>query len=199
MVRSKPVSIDKPSLTLPQQAMAPITPLEPGMDMFERGKAHSFFSPALAVRSSLGRPLSHISVAYTDIEDDEDDNSSEFEEYSASSVRLILPLMAPRLTRLRATTGGVRQPYPPSKRCEHQVTSCDHSMPIGTCQSRSKAPKAHICSAPHSAPMTSHMTMHSKCRLCYPRTPRPDFRPRSENPPPKLWFPRESTITSRWR
>jgi hypothetical protein len=63
------------------QAMTPITPLEPGVEMFERGKAQSFFSSALTVRSSLERPLSHISVAYTDIEDD----SSEFEEFSGSS------------------------------------------------------------------------------------------------------------------
>lgn len=62
--------------------MTPITPLEPGVEMFERGKAQSFFSSALTVRSSLERPLSHISVAYTDIEDD----SSEFEEFSGSSV-----------------------------------------------------------------------------------------------------------------
>lgn len=57
------------------------------MEMFERGKAQSFFSGALAARSSLERPLSHISVAYTDIEDD----SSEFEEFSGSSVRTPVP------------------------------------------------------------------------------------------------------------
>ncbi|KAL6706862.1 hypothetical protein ACN47E_005005 [Coniothyrium glycines] len=62
-------------------AMTPITPLEPGVEMFERGKQQSFFSTALTTRSSLERPVSHISVAYTDIEDD----SSEFEEYSGSS------------------------------------------------------------------------------------------------------------------
>lgn len=64
--------------------MTPITPLEPGLEMFERGKSRdSFFSSHLNVRSSLERPISGISVAYTDIEDD----SSEFEEYSGSSVR----------------------------------------------------------------------------------------------------------------
>lgn len=63
------------------QVMTPITPLEPGVEMFERGKTQSFFSNPLTVRSSLERPLSHISVAYTDIEDD----SSEFEEFSGSS------------------------------------------------------------------------------------------------------------------
>ncbi|KAL5121992.1 hypothetical protein ACEQ8H_000208 [Pleosporales sp. CAS-2024a] len=62
-------------------AMTPITPLEPGVDMFQRAKTQSFFSSALTVRSSLERPVSHISLAYTDIEDDD----SEFEEYSRSS------------------------------------------------------------------------------------------------------------------
>ncbi|KAI8935885.1 hypothetical protein NX059_007399 [Plenodomus lindquistii] len=62
------------------QAMTPITPLEPS-EMFQRSKTPSFFSSALAARSSLERPLSHISVAYTDIEDD----SSDFEEFSGSS------------------------------------------------------------------------------------------------------------------
>jgi len=65
--------------------MTPITPLEPGVEMFERGKAQSFFSNALTARSSLERPLSHISVAYTDIEDDSSE-FEEFEEFSGSSV-----------------------------------------------------------------------------------------------------------------
>lgn len=66
-----------------QQAMTPITPLEPGVQMFERSKTRdSFFPSTLTVRSSLERPVSGISLAYTDIEDD----SSEFEEYSGSSV-----------------------------------------------------------------------------------------------------------------
>jgi hypothetical protein len=63
------------------QAMTPITPLEPGVEMFQRAKTQSFFPSSLTARSSLERPVSHISVAYTDIEDD----SSEFEEYSGSS------------------------------------------------------------------------------------------------------------------
>ncbi|KAF2831962.1 SAM and PH domain-containing protein [Ophiobolus disseminans] len=63
------------------QAMTPITPLEAGVEMFQRAKTQPFFSSALTARSSLERPVSHISVAYTDIEDDE----SEFEEYSGSS------------------------------------------------------------------------------------------------------------------
>ncbi|KAH7401818.1 SAM and PH domain-containing protein [Phaeosphaeria sp. MPI-PUGE-AT-0046c] len=63
------------------QAMTPITPLEPGVEMFQRAKTQSFLSTALTARSSLERPVSHVSVAYTDIEDD----SSEFEEYSGSS------------------------------------------------------------------------------------------------------------------
>ena len=71
------------SLTPLQQAMTPLTPLEPGVEMFQRAKTQSFFSNSLTVRSSLERPLSHVS-AYTDIEDDD---SSEFEEYSGSSVR----------------------------------------------------------------------------------------------------------------
>jgi hypothetical protein len=58
--------------------MTPITPLESGVEnigMFERGKAQSLFVPA---RTSLERPVS----AYTDIEDDD---SSDFEEYSLGS------------------------------------------------------------------------------------------------------------------
>lgn len=61
--------------------MTPITPLEPS-EMFQRGKSQSFLMP---VRTSLERPVS----TYTDIEDVEDDDSSDFEEYSlGSSVRL---------------------------------------------------------------------------------------------------------------
>jgi hypothetical protein len=70
-------------LILLQQAMTPLTPLEPGVEMFQRAKTQPLFSAALAVRSSLERPLSYVST-YTDIEDDD---SSEFEEYSGSSVR----------------------------------------------------------------------------------------------------------------
>jgi hypothetical protein len=77
--------------------MTPITPLEPGVEMFQRAKTQSFFSSALTARTSLERPLSHVSLAFTDIEDVEDledlediedieDDSSEFEEYSGSSV-----------------------------------------------------------------------------------------------------------------
>ncbi|KAH7073022.1 SAM and PH domain-containing protein [Paraphoma chrysanthemicola] len=61
--------------------MTPITPLESGVEMFQRAKTQSFFSSALAPRTSLERPVSHISVAYTDIEDED----SEFEEYCNSS------------------------------------------------------------------------------------------------------------------
>ena len=71
-----------PALTLFQQAMTPITPLEAGVEMFERRKTQSFFATTLPARSPLERPLSHVSVAYTDIEDD----SSEFDEFSRSSV-----------------------------------------------------------------------------------------------------------------
>lgn len=66
--------------------MTPITPLEPGVEMFQRAKTQSFFSSALTARTSLERPLSHVSLAYTDIEEDIEDDSSEFEEYSGSSV-----------------------------------------------------------------------------------------------------------------
>lgn len=50
--------------------MDPITPLEAGGEMFQRGKTQSF----LDTRTSAGRPLS--SATDTDFEDD----SSEFEE-----------------------------------------------------------------------------------------------------------------------
>lgn len=82
-----PCHAPPPELTLVQQAMTPITPLEPGVEMFERRKTQSFFSAALPARSPLERPLSHVSV-YTDIEDD----SSEYDEYSRSSVSYLLRL-----------------------------------------------------------------------------------------------------------
>ncbi|KAF2657312.1 hypothetical protein K491DRAFT_595226 [Lophiostoma macrostomum CBS 122681] len=63
--------------------MTPITPLEPGVDklgMCQRGKP--FFARAAAsARTSLERPASVASDAFTDIEDD----SSDFEEYSLGS------------------------------------------------------------------------------------------------------------------
>jgi hypothetical protein len=84
MVISNFVQSQKTLLLIPlQQAMTPLTPLEPGVEMFQRAKTQPLFSATLAVRSSLERPLSYVS-AYTDIEDDD---SSEFEEYSGSSVR----------------------------------------------------------------------------------------------------------------
>lgn len=64
------------------QAMTPISPLENGVEhlgMYQRGKP--FFAQASSLRSSLERPVSIVSEAYTDIEDD----SSEFEEYSLGS------------------------------------------------------------------------------------------------------------------
>ncbi|CAI6341621.1 unnamed protein product [Periconia digitata] len=63
------------------QAMTPITPLEPGVEMFERGKTQSLFMGAISARTSLERPLSVVSDTFTDIEDD----SSEFEEFSLGS------------------------------------------------------------------------------------------------------------------
>ena len=72
-----------------QQAMTPVTPLEPGVGrvgMYQRGHGRPFFAHAAASqRTSLERPVSIASDAYTDIEDD----SSDFEEYSlGSSVRI---------------------------------------------------------------------------------------------------------------
>ncbi|KAF2740446.1 hypothetical protein EJ04DRAFT_518755 [Polyplosphaeria fusca] len=64
-----------------QQAVTPITPLEPGVEMFQRGKPQPFFARVASARTSLERPASLVSDTYTDIEDD----SSEFEEYSLSS------------------------------------------------------------------------------------------------------------------
>ncbi|KAF2645688.1 SAM and PH domain-containing protein [Massarina eburnea CBS 473.64] len=61
--------------------MTPITPLEPGVEMFERGMSQSLFAGAVSARTSLERPVSAISDTYTDIEDD----SSEFEEFSLGS------------------------------------------------------------------------------------------------------------------
>jgi hypothetical protein len=60
--------------------VTPLTPLEPS-EMFERGKSHPLFIGAVSARTSLERPVSHVSQAYTDIEDD----SSDFEEYSLRS------------------------------------------------------------------------------------------------------------------
>ncbi|KAF1950686.1 hypothetical protein CC80DRAFT_224804 [Byssothecium circinans] len=67
--------------TVIMQAMTPITPLEPGVEMFERGKSQSLFINTLSARASLERPASVVSDTYTDIEDD----SSEFEEFSLGS------------------------------------------------------------------------------------------------------------------
>lgn len=61
--------------------MTPITPLEPGVEMFERGKTQSLFMGAVSARTSLERPVSVVSDTFTDIEDD----SSEFEEFSLGS------------------------------------------------------------------------------------------------------------------
>jgi hypothetical protein len=111
-----------------QQAMTPITPLEPGMEMFERAKAQHFFSAAVTARSSLERPLSHISVAYTDIEDD----SSEFEEFSGSSVSShVLRLHSFALTTCRATTGEAKQQYQHLRKSLPPVKTSGHSLLSG--------------------------------------------------------------------
>jgi hypothetical protein len=65
--------------------MTPNTPLEPGVEhlgMYQRGHSKLFVHTAVtSARTSLERPVSVVSDAYTDIEDD----SSEFEEYSLGS------------------------------------------------------------------------------------------------------------------
>jgi hypothetical protein len=120
---------DQSVLTYPQQAMTPLTPLEPGVEMFERGKTQSFFSNVLTVRSSLERPLSHLSVAYTDIEDD----SSEFEEFGGSSVCYLFYSSMSMLTVYRVTTGEVRLQYRHSKKYRHhQARNHDSNSPNGT-------------------------------------------------------------------
>lgn len=61
--------------------MTPITPLESGVEtlgMFQRGKSQSLFVSTMSSRTSLERPIS----TYTDFEDDD---SSDFEEYSLGS------------------------------------------------------------------------------------------------------------------
>lgn len=64
--------------------MTPITPLEPGVEMFQRGK----LQPFLSARTVGLRPQSEATVFDSDIEDD----SSEFEEdspkYSFESVSI---------------------------------------------------------------------------------------------------------------
>lgn len=62
-------------LTAAQQAMTPITPLERS-EMFQRGKLQPLFTQ----RTSRDRPLSEATEIYdTDVDDDD---SSDFEEYS---------------------------------------------------------------------------------------------------------------------
>lgn len=60
-----------------QAAQTPITPLPPGVEMFQRGKMQSFF----AARSDKPRPMSEATEIFdTDFEDE----SSEFEEEAQS-------------------------------------------------------------------------------------------------------------------
>lgn len=174
-----------------KQAMTPITPLEPGVQMFERGKSRdSFFPSTITVRSSLERPISSISLAYTDIEDD----SSEFEEYSGSSVRQLRQLrIYARLTIIRATTGEVRQPSQHLKKYEHQEMRRDHSMLIGIYPKLWKAPEAHIFSALPNHPTIS--TSLCRCPHSCRKTPQPVFRHLSESPPLLLSFLNTSTTT----
>lgn len=112
--------------------MTPLTALEPGVEMFERGNPQSFFPAALTARSSKERPTSYVSIAYTDIEDD----SSEFEEYSGSSVSVNCNTWYAPLTTNRATTDGVRPPYPPLKKPRRQNLKDDPILLNGICQSQ---------------------------------------------------------------
>ncbi|TKA66689.1 hypothetical protein B0A49_08504 [Cryomyces minteri] len=60
------------------QAMTPLTPLEAGVEMFQKGKLQSFFNAS----NEAPKPLSTATETYdTDFEDD----SSEFEEYELDS------------------------------------------------------------------------------------------------------------------
>jgi len=90
------------------QAMAPTSPMDPGMEMFQRSKPQSFFSSARPARSSLERPLSHISVAYTDIEDD----SSDFEEMSGSSDNRHSQTTISTFEEVQTPGEDMRPPYP---------------------------------------------------------------------------------------
>jgi hypothetical protein len=82
------------------QAATPITPLEPGGEMFMRSKTQSLLPP---MRSDKPRPVSEATEIFdTDLDDD-----SEFEEdspkYSFESVSVVapsVPLEVKLLTRL---------------------------------------------------------------------------------------------------
>ena len=146
--------------------MTPITPLEPGVEMFERGKSRdSFFSSHLTVRSSLERPVSGISVAYTDIEDD----SSEFEEYSGSSVwQCGKHNRCSLLTDIRATIGEAKQPSQLSRKCEPLETTSDHNMPTGICPKLSRVRGVHTSSVLRS--LRTILITLCRCHLSFPKT-----------------------------
>ena len=106
-------------LTPKQQAMTPITPLESGVEMFQKGKLQPFF----AARTGSTRPISEATEIYdTDFEDD----SSEFEEdyshkYSFNSVCLdVLTSVSPRLTYPRTKAERAKPQYPPWMKCKLQ-------------------------------------------------------------------------------
>jgi hypothetical protein len=131
MVISNTIQLRKTLSLIPlQQAMTPLTPLEPGVEMFQRVKTQSFFPGGLTVRSSLERPLSHVS-AYTDIEDDD---SSEFEEYSGSSVRYGGQYNDVSANCHRVTTGEARRPSRHLKKYKHPQMTFGHSSPNGAPQ-----------------------------------------------------------------
>lgn len=57
--------------------MTPTTPLEAGVEMFERGQRQSLF----AQKAEISRPRSEATeFPETDFEDDDDDDGSSFEE-----------------------------------------------------------------------------------------------------------------------
>lgn len=82
-----------------QEAQTPITPLPPGVEMFQRGKTQPFF----AVRSDKPRPVSEATEIFdTDFEDD----SSEFEEDAQSPKFSFESVSRPPVPRRTALTGA---------------------------------------------------------------------------------------------
>jgi hypothetical protein len=63
--------------------MTPITPLEPGVEMFQRAKSQSFF---FQPRTEGPRPISEATEFDTDFEDDSSDFEEDSPKYSFDSV-----------------------------------------------------------------------------------------------------------------
>jgi hypothetical protein len=113
--------------------MTPITPLELGVEMFERGKQQSLFVGAVSARTSLERPMSTISDTFTDIEDD----SSEFEEYSVGSVSCTVKIDSiDELMSNRMKIAKVKPRYRPSKKYKLPGMKLGPSLRSGICQSQ---------------------------------------------------------------